>query len=123
MKHSKRMLPRINSVAEDFMFTTSTSKFPIWSPLTQQRVLRICHIIQDTIMHGYGTVNHTALMIKASRRAFTMEPPLSLVEPEVLSASSGNSETNPFSMTWSANDGYSSFRETASKRQCTYIGP
>ena len=117
MKRSKRMLPRITSVAEDFVFTTST-KSPMVTSDSEESSDDMPYYSRyyDARMRDSEPYSFND---QSKQESHTMEPPLSLVKAEVLSASSDNSETNPFSMALSANDGSSfSFRETASKRQC-----
>lgn len=111
-KCSGRMLPRMASVAEDFVFSTSTKSpmvasdseessddMPYYSRYYDAR-------IRDSEPYGCSNRsrqdNHTS-----------MEPSLS--------TSSSSLDTNPFNMASSANDGSPfSFgaRETTSKRQC-----
>ena len=117
MKRSKRMLPRVTSVAEDFVFTTSTKSpmvtsdseessddMPYYSRYYDAR-------IRDSEPYSCND--------QSRQESHAIEPSLSLVRAEVLSVSSDNSGTSPFSLASSANDGRSfSFRETASKKQC-----
>lgn len=107
MKHSKRMLPRVTSVAQDFVFTTS-SKSPVVTSDSDESFddySRYC----DARNYMY---------------ARDSEPPHSCSGLES-HTSSDNSETNLVSMASSANDGSSfSFRaeeteiNSSLKRQC-----
>ena len=105
MKRSKRMLPRVGSVAQDFVFTTS-SKSPIVTSDSHESpddYSRYC----DARTYMYVR-NSEPPHSCSGLESHTRQSPLSFIKAE---ASSDNSETNPVSMALSANDGSSfSFR-------------
>ena len=118
-KRSSRMLHRVTSFGEDFVFSTTTKSPMVTSDSEESSDdVPYCSRYYDTQIRdseSYGCSD------RSRQESCTMEPSLSLIKAEVLSTSSTSSETNPFNIASSANDGSPfSFaaRETEIKRQC-----
>ena len=117
-KRSKRMLPRVTSVAQDFVFTTST-KSPGHVVTSDSE-----ESSDDYSRHCDARIAAYSRGDESRQESYTMASPQSFIKAELLSASSDNSETNPFSMASLANNGSSfSFRARETelvtlKRRC-----